>query len=30
LAIELGSEIYTTDAALTQAEVAITVTNIRG
>ena len=30
LAIELNAEIYTTDAALTKAEVAITATNIRG
>ena len=29
LAIELGAEIYTTDAALTKADVAITATNIR-
>ena len=29
LAIELGAEIYTTDAALAQANVAIPVTNIR-
>lgn len=30
LAIELGAELYTTDAALTEADVAITATNIRG
>jgi len=30
LAIELGAEIYTTDAALTEADVAITATNVRG
>ena len=30
LAIELGAEIYTTDAALTKADVAITATDIRG
>jgi PIN domain nuclease of toxin-antitoxin system len=29
LAIELKAEIYTTDAALTKAEVAITATNVR-
>lgn len=29
LAIELGAELYTTDAALVQAEVAIPVTNVR-
>jgi PIN domain nuclease of toxin-antitoxin system len=29
LAIELDAEIYTTDAALTKADVAITATNIR-
>ncbi|RYF19750.1 MAG: PIN domain-containing protein [Oxalobacteraceae bacterium] len=29
LAIELNAEIYTTDAALTKADVAITATNIR-
>jgi len=29
LAIELGAEIYTTDAALTKADVAIIATNIR-
>ncbi|MGN5376514.1 type II toxin-antitoxin system VapC family toxin [Sphingomonas hankookensis] len=29
LAIELGAELYTTDAALARAEVAITVTNVR-
>jgi PIN domain nuclease of toxin-antitoxin system len=29
LAIELEAEIYTTDVALTQAETAITVTNVR-
>ena len=30
LAIVLGAEIYTTDAALTEADVAITATNVRG
>jgi PIN domain nuclease of toxin-antitoxin system len=30
LAIELGAEIFTTDAALTEADVAITATNVRG
>ena len=30
LAIELDAEIYTTDAALTKADVAITATSIRG
>jgi PIN domain nuclease of toxin-antitoxin system len=30
LAIELEAEIYTTDVALTKADVAITATNIRG
>ena len=30
LAIELDAEIYTTDAALTKADVAITATNVRG
>jgi len=29
LAIELGAEIYTTDVALTKADVAITATNVR-
>lgn len=29
LAIELGAELYTTDAALARAEVAIAVTNVR-
>ncbi len=29
LAIELGAELYTTDAALARAEVAIVVTNVR-
>lgn len=29
LAIELGTEIYTTDVALTKADVAITATNVR-